>query len=50
LVDIRKEILYSKFRVLELTCDALVLKLYKTQTKLENHETYQDVMILYVDL
>jgi hypothetical protein len=32
------------------TCDPVVLKLYKTQTKLENHETCPHVMILYVEL
>jgi hypothetical protein len=30
-------------------CDLVVLKLYKTQTKSENHETSQDVMISYVE-
>jgi hypothetical protein len=31
------------------TCDLVVLKLYKTQTKSENHETCRHVMISYVD-
>jgi hypothetical protein len=29
--------------------DPVVLKLYKTQTKSENHKTCQDVMISYVE-
>jgi hypothetical protein len=32
-----------------LTCDSVILKLYKTQTKSENHETCQHVMISYVE-
>jgi hypothetical protein len=31
------------------TCDPVVLKLYKTQTKSENHETCRHVMISYVE-
>jgi hypothetical protein len=31
------------------TCDPIVLKLYKTQTKLENHETFREVMTSYVE-
>jgi hypothetical protein len=31
------------------TCDPVVLKLYKTQTKSENHETCRDVMLSYVE-
>jgi hypothetical protein len=31
------------------TCDPIVLKLYKTETKPENHETCQHVMISYVE-
>jgi hypothetical protein len=31
------------------TCDQIVLKVYKTQTKSENHETCRDVMISYVE-
>jgi hypothetical protein len=30
------------------TCGWIVLKLYKKKTKSKNHETYQDIMILYV--
>jgi hypothetical protein len=31
------------------TCDPVVLKLYKTQTKSKNHETCRDVMVSYVE-
>jgi hypothetical protein len=31
------------------TCNPVVLKLYKTQTKSENYETSRDVMISYVE-
>jgi hypothetical protein len=31
------------------TCDPVVLKLYKTKTKSENHETCRHVMISYVE-
>jgi hypothetical protein len=32
------------------TCDLVALKLYKTQSKLENHETCQDAMISNVEV
>ena len=31
------------------TCDRVIFKFYKKQTKSENHETCQDVMISYVE-
>jgi hypothetical protein len=31
------------------TCNPIILKLYKTQTKSENYKIYQDVMISYVE-
>ena len=31
------------------TCGRVVFKLYKKQTKSENHETWEDVMISYVE-